>query len=81
MAGKLKKGAKRRNTPYSKFKAYMQENNIRQADLARLLGKTITTVNQNLNGTGGDFSMDDVRTICCHYKVSCDALFINKNVS
>ena len=81
MAGKLRKRIKRRHTPYTKFKAYMEENGIRQEDLANLLGKAISSVNQNLNGTGGDFSMADVRKICLTYGISSDAYFINQKVS
>lgn len=81
MAGKPARKTRRRHTPYSKFKAFMQENSIKQEELAKLLGKSITSVNQNLNGTGGDFSMADVRTICKAYKISSDSFFINQKVS
>lgn len=81
MAGKTMRNAKRRRNPYTKFKAYMQENNIKQETLAILLGKTTTSVNQNLNGTGGDFSMSDVRKICLAYCISCDEFFIRPKVS
>lgn len=81
MSGKIMSKVKRRHTPYTKFKAFMQEQNIRQEHLARLLSKSITTVNQNLNGTGGDFSMADVRKICKTYCISCDTFFINQKVS
>ncbi|WP_461206877.1 helix-turn-helix domain-containing protein [Clostridium sp. DL1XJH146] len=81
MAGTMAKYVKRRHIPYTKFKAYMQEQNIRQEQLAKLLDKSITTVNQNLNGTGGDFSMQDVRKICLTYGISSDSFFITQKVS
>lgn len=81
MAGKMNKRVKRRHVPYTKFKAFMQEHGIGQAALARLLGKSITSVNQNLNGTGGDFSMADVRKICLAYGISSDEYFIKQKVS
>lgn len=81
MAGKTMSNVKRRHTPYTKFKAYMQEQNIKQKGLATLLNKTITSVNQNLNGTGGDFSMADVRKICIEYNISCDTYFVKQKVS
>lgn len=81
MAGVMKKKIKRRHIPYTKFKAYMKENDINQEILADLLGKSVPTVNQNLNGTGGDFSMKDVRLICTTYGISSDAYFINQKVS
>ncbi len=81
MAGKINKRVKRRHTPYTKFKAYMQEHNIKQKDLAKLLNKSTPSVNQNLNGTGGDFSLSEVRTMCLTYGISSDAFFINPKVS
>lgn len=59
----------------------MAENDIGQKDLAKLLGKTVPTVNQNLNGTGADFSMADIRVICAEYGISCDKYFFNPKVS
>jgi transcriptional regulator with XRE-family HTH domain len=81
MAGKTKNGVRRMHTPYTKFKALMQEKNIKQKELALLLNKTITAVNQNLNGTGGDFSMRDVRKICLEYDISSDTFFVKQKVS
>ena len=81
MSGKLKRQVERRHVPYSKFKAYMDENNIRQEELAMLLGKTTSSVNQNLNGTGGDFSMREVRKICLAYNISSDMYFVSQKVS
>lgn len=81
MAGKLKRAAKRRHVPYTKFKAWMAENDVKQEQLGELLNKTKTTINQNLNGTGGDFSVKDIRTICLHYGISSDAYFIHQKVS
>ena len=45
----------RRHEPYTKFKAYLDEKNIKQSEVARLIGKSKTALNQKLNGTGGDF--------------------------
>lgn len=82
MAGKTNKRIKRRHVPYTKFKAWMEEHDVKQKDLAELLGKKRTsTINQNLNGTGGDFSMPDVRKICLTYGISADEFFINPKVS
>jgi len=81
MAGKIKAKVKRKHVPYTKFKAFLDENNIKQAELAALLGKSVSTLNQNLNGTGGDFSMEDVRKICLTYNISADEFFINQKVS
>lgn len=83
--GKVKIGTKyrvnRRRQPYTKFKAWMQENGIRQDELAEIIGKSRNVVNQKLNGTGGDFTMEEVRKICQYFKISADTFFIIQKVS
>lgn len=49
--------------PYTKFKAFLIENSIKQTDLAKMLNKSKSALNQNINGTGGDFSMKDLKII------------------
>ncbi len=72
---------KRRHEPYSKFKAFLYENNIKQEEIAELIGKSSVAVNQKLNGTGGDFSIAEVRIICKKYNISADDFFITQKVS
>ena len=55
----------------SGFKAYMIANNIRQKEIAELLGISITSVNMKLNGKQ-DFSLAQVRVLCEKYGVSAD---------
>ena len=55
----------------SGFKAYMLAHNIRQKEVADLLGISITSVNQKLNGRQ-DFSLAQVRVLCETYGVSAD---------
>lgn len=38
-------------------------------------------VSKRMNGTGADFSADDVRKICLHYGISADVFFVDKEVS
>jgi transcriptional regulator with XRE-family HTH domain len=71
----------RRHTPYSKFKAFLIENGIHQREVAELLGKSTSALNQNLNGTGGDFSLSEVRLICKKYGISADEYFLCAEVS
>jgi len=77
----LSKYVKRRHAPYGKLKAFLAENNVHQEELAKLLGKSVSAVNQNLNGTGGDFSVSEVRKICLHWGISADSFFIAQKVS
>jgi transcriptional regulator with XRE-family HTH domain len=67
---------KRRHTPYTKFKAFLVENNINQREVAELLGKSLSALNQNINGTGGDFSIAELRVICERYNISADEYFL-----
>jgi len=60
---------------YRQFKAYMLENGINTEEIAGLLGKNVNYVIEAFNGTGGDFSMADVRKICLKYGISSDVIF------
>jgi transcriptional regulator with XRE-family HTH domain len=75
------KNIKRRHTPYTKFKAYLDEKDINQSEIAILLEKSTSALNQNLNGTGGDFSVTEVRTICIKFQISADEYFLHPEVS
>lgn len=75
------KGIKRRHLPYTKFKAFMKENGISQRELADILGKSVPALNQNINGTGGDFSIAELRIICSKYNISSDDYFLRPWVS
>lgn len=75
------KVTKRRHTPYTKFKAFLDENGVKQSEVAELLKKSTSALNQNLNGTGGDFSIAEVRIICQRYSISSDEYFLYPEVS
>ena len=75
------KEAKRRHEPYVKLKAFLVENAIKQKEIADLLGKTTSAFNQNLNGTGGDFSLDEVRLLCRELNITADEFFLYPSVS
>lgn len=75
------KNIKRRHAPYTKLKAYLTEIGVTQKDLAKILKKSRYAVNQNLNGTGGDFSLSEVRLICTTFGISADEYFVEPYVS
>lgn len=75
------KHTKRRHTPYTKFKAFLDETGVIQKEVADLLGKSTSAFNQNLNGTGGDFSISEIRVICEKFKISADDYFLRPCVS
>lgn len=66
----------RRREPYTKFKAFLVENNIKQSEVAKLLNKSNSALNQNINGTGGDFSVVELKLLHHTYGVSIDKYFI-----
>lgn len=67
----------RRHEPYNKFKAFLVENGIKQEEVAKLLKKSKSAFNQNLNGTGGDFNLDELRIIKLTYNISIDKFFLS----
>ncbi|MES1052033.1 helix-turn-helix transcriptional regulator [Bacillus thuringiensis] len=70
----------RNHKPYFRFKAFLAENNIQQNEIANLLGKSVSAVNQNINGTGGNFSIPEIVIICKHYGISGDYYFFGFDV-
>lgn len=68
------------NEPYTKFKLFLTKNNIPQRDIADLIGRSISTVNMNINGTG-DFRGREIEKICSEYGISSDSYFFSKEVS
>lgn len=70
----------RRHSPYFRFKGFLAENNISQNEIAELLGKSVSAVNQNLNGTGGNFAITELIKICRKYGISADYYFLGLDV-
>ncbi len=77
----LKENVKRKRAPYTKFALFLKENNISQARLAKMLGKGTSTVNQNINGTGSDFTVAEVYALCKALGISADEYFFHEKVS
>lgn len=69
------------HNPYTKFMAWMKENDVKPKDLYELLGLTKGQLSKRLNGTGADFTVAEVRTICLHYGISADDYFVTYKVS
>lgn len=70
-----------RHQPYTKFMAWMKENDVSSNDLADLLHVHKSVISKRLNGTGADFSIEEVRIICVHYRISADTYFVAYKVS
>lgn len=58
-----------------KFKTYCVEHNIKQSEIATLLGISRTRANAKLNGKE-PFTLKQVKVLCKHYGVSADEYFV-----
>ena len=58
-----------------KFKAWLVENNIKQAEIASVLGISRELTNAKINGRE-EFTLAQVKTLCEHYKISADIFFV-----
>ena len=67
---------KKERDPYHKFKGWMVENQIIQQELADLLHLSRTNLNKRLNGSGADFSLDELRKIKEVYQINTDEFFL-----
>lgn len=57
-----------------KFKGYCAEHNIKQSEIAELLGINLSNVNEKLNGKQ-PFTLAQVKILCQHYGISADDYF------
>ncbi len=71
----IKSDTPRRHQPYKKIKAFMVENEISQKELGELLKKSPSAINQKLNGTGGDFSLNEARLMTMKYGIPTSYFF------
>ncbi len=53
------------------FKGWLVTNGIKQQEVAKLLGLSLTMVNTKLNGKS-DFTVNQVRTLCQYYKLDAN---------
>lgn len=58
-----------------KFKAWLVENQISQAEVAEVLGISRALANAKINGRE-EFTLSQVRTLCKHYGISADNFFV-----
>lgn len=60
------------------FKGWMAENNVKQSELAELLGLSIQSINLKVNGKQ-DFTLPQISVICGKYGISAD-VFLPKEL-
>ena len=66
---------KRKRPPYNEFMAWMLLNEVNRNDLKNLLGLTDSTLSHRLNGTGADFSLDEIRMLVEHFGIEVSKFF------
>ncbi|MEH6945047.1 helix-turn-helix transcriptional regulator [Bacillus sp. JJ722] len=59
----------RRHLPYNKIKSFLVEHNISQKEVGLLIQKSPSAVNQKLNGTGSDFSLEEARLMASYFGI------------
>lgn len=62
---------------YEKFKIYMLSNNIKQKEIADLIGITESNVSLKINKKNQDFTKKQIEIICNFYNISPDEYFFN----
>ena len=67
--------------PYSKLKGYLVENNIRQKEVAALLGVTESTLSSKINRNGQDFTLEQVALLCKTYNLDPNEFFLQIKLS
>lgn len=61
--------------PYSKFKGFLAEKNIKQKEIAELINISEATLSKRLNGKGGDFTIQDLKKICLTLDIKAEIFF------
>lgn len=63
--------------PYYKLKGFFAENNIRNKDVADFLEISESTLSSKLNRNRQDFTTEQIRKLCTHYKLDANIFFLN----
>lgn len=58
---------KRKRPPYREFMSWMIINDVSRSEIKDLLGLTDATLSHRLNGTGADFSIEEIRMLLNEY--------------
>ncbi|QNR08269.1 helix-turn-helix transcriptional regulator [Macrococcoides canis] len=66
--------------PNLKLKKYMLEHDIKQKELADVLGITQSLFSQKINENRSTFSLEEVRVICAHLDLNMHEYFFEDNV-
>lgn len=70
----MKRKRSKIHEPYVSFKGWLRGNSLKYEDLAELLGLTIGTVSDKINGLS-DFQLHEVTKIVSEYDASYNIFF------
>ncbi|PKF21688.1 hypothetical protein CW684_04660 [Macrococcoides caseolyticum] len=66
--------------PNLKLKQYMIEHDIKQKELAKVLGITQSLFSQKINENRSTFSLEEVRLLCAYLGLNMHEYFFEENV-
>lgn len=66
----------RKLKPYSKYKAFLVENGIKQSEEAEYLGITTNTFTRKINRLNTDFNADEIRMIVKRHNLDANLFFL-----
>nr|DAS21878.1 MAG TPA: SOS-response transcriptional repressor [Caudoviricetes sp.] len=66
----------RKRPPYREFIAWMVVNQVSRKDIIELLSLSDSTLSHRLNGTGADFTMEEVRKLINAYGEEVSDFFL-----
>lgn len=72
-----KEKANLKHQPHNGFRGFLVEHNIRQKEVAKLLGISSVTLNQKINGYL-HFTWDQIEKICDEYDIKPDVFLTKK---
>ena len=62
---------------YVELKKFILEKNMKQQELADLLGIDRSTFNSKLNSNEAEFTLQEMRILCKKYKIDANKFFLN----
>ena len=68
---------KNKKVKYIELKKFILEKNMKQQELANLLGIDRSTFNSKLNSNEAEFTLQEMRILCKKYDLDANKFFLN----
>ena len=68
---------KNKKVKYIELKKFILEKNMKQQELANILGIDRSTFNSKLNSNEAEFTLQEVRILCKKYNLDANKFFLN----